>query len=60
MKKYEFTGAVQNGLRQIRALISFGNVNAGDLGAWIESEKNLSHEDAAAIAMAKICIKSIK
>jgi hypothetical protein len=28
----------------IRALRDFGYVKAGDLGGWIESEHNLSHE----------------
>lgn len=30
-------------LHRIRALKSFGDVIAGELGGWIESEKNLSH-----------------
>lgn len=29
---------------RIKALKDFGDVHAGDLGGWIESEKNLSHE----------------
>lgn len=29
---------------RIRALKDFGNVKKGDLGGWIESENNLSHE----------------
>ena len=46
--KYEFTGEtkVVSGvtLRRIRALVAIAaiGVNAGDLGGWIESEKNLS------------------
>ena len=51
MKKYEFTGEVKfyfgRKLLQIRALISFGNVNAGDIGGWIEREENLSHNGNA-------------
>ena len=51
MKKYEFTGETKNSagviLHQIRALIDFGNVKLGDLGGWIESEKNLSQEGNA-------------
>lgn len=51
MKKYEFTGEVKNflgrTLHQIRAVISFGNINVGDLGGWIEKESNLSHSDNA-------------
>lgn len=49
MKKYEFTGEVKvlaNGVlvRQIRALMDFGKVVAGELGGWIEKEENLSHD----------------
>jgi hypothetical protein len=51
MKKYEFTGETKMlggiTLRRIRALISFGSVTAGDVGGWIESEKNLSHASNA-------------
>lgn len=50
-KKYELTtetvevdGYV---LHQIRALRDFGNVKAGDLGGWIENERNLSQEGNA-------------
>lgn len=47
--KYEFTGetiTIEDGivLRQIRALRSFGGVAAGEVGGYIESEYNLSHE----------------
>ena len=42
--KYELTDNKENGLTQIRALKDFGSVKAGDLGGWIESEKNLSQE----------------
>lgn len=46
-EKYEFTGEVKDCgtfmLHRIRALRSFGKVNAGDLGGWIEKEENLSH-----------------
>ena len=31
-------------IRQIRALRAFGDVKAGDLGGWVESENILSHE----------------
>ena len=51
MKKYEFTGETKtvNGatLHQIRALVDFGNVLAGDIGGWIEKEENLSHDGTA-------------
>ena len=29
---------------RIRALVDFGDVKAGDLGGWVESERNLSQE----------------
>lgn len=51
MKKYEMTDhihATQGGrtLHRIRALINIPKhgVKAGDLGGWIETENNLSHE----------------
>ena len=48
MKKYEFTGETKKWLgrtlHQIRAVVSFGDVQAGDVGGWIEKEENLSHE----------------
>lgn len=47
-KKYEFTGKTANVgkhiLHRIRALRDFGDVKAGDLGGFIESEGNLSHD----------------
>ena len=50
-KKYRLTGNHINiGSRilyQIEALKDFGNVKAGDLGGYIESEKNLSQYDNA-------------
>ena len=45
MKKYELTdetlkiGPVT--LHRIKALAAFSDVNAGDLGGWIEKESNL-------------------
>lgn len=48
MRKYEFTGEEKRfdglTLRRIRAVRSFGNIEAGDLGGWIESDRNLSHD----------------
>lgn len=45
-KKYELTNETLNYcghvLHRIKALINFGNVKAGQLGGWIESEDNLS------------------
>lgn len=49
-KKYEFTGETTTDiaegatLHRIRAVRTFGDIKAGDLGGWVESEKNLSHE----------------
>ena len=47
-KKYELTdetiGVGGCKLYRIRALRDFGNVKAGDLGGFIESEENLSYE----------------
>lgn len=40
MKKYEFTGEVKmwlgRTLHQIRAVVSFGEIEAGEIGGWIE------------------------
>jgi hypothetical protein len=47
-KKYEFTGNVIQffylTLRQIRATRDFDGVCCGEIGGWIESESNLSHD----------------
>ena len=67
MKKYELTTEFKinffgRKLFRIRALISFGNVNEGDLGGYIEDEKNLSHDgnawvygDAKVYGDAEVC-----
>lgn len=51
MKKYEFTGEVKlwrgRTLHQIRATVAFDNVEAGEVGGWIEKEENLSHDGNA-------------
>ena len=52
MKKYEFVERdtiEHNGvtLKRIRAINDFGGVFAGDLGGYIEDEKNLAHEGNA-------------
>lgn len=51
--KFEFTGETKtvlgHTLQRIRALRSFGNVNKGDFGGWIEKEENLSHDRNAAV-----------
>ena len=50
-KKYEITNVSvmlnEKTLYRIRALVDFGNVQAGDLGGYIEKEENLSHYDNA-------------
>ena len=44
-KKYELVDVNDpNGHFRIRALRSFGNVKVGDLGGFVQSEDNLSHE----------------
>ena len=46
-KKYELTDTINHygdTLYRIKALISFGDVKAGDIGGYVESEDNLSHE----------------
>ena len=51
MKKYELTSETKviDGveLHRIKALYSFGYIKKGDLGGWIESEKNLSQDGKA-------------
>lgn len=51
MKKYELTTNTKMlfGRKpfQIKALVSFGDVTAGDLGGYIEKEENLSHDGTA-------------
>ena len=50
-KKYEFTGKIKTifgiEFKQIRAIISFGCVVAGEIGGWIECEENLSQSSNA-------------
>jgi len=49
LKKYEFTKEFHNHfgiiVQRIRAVRSFGDVKAGSLGGFIQSERNLSHDD---------------
>ena len=46
--KYKFTGETKTlgntTLKQIVCVTAFSNVAAGDVGGWIESEKNLSQD----------------
>lgn len=51
-QKYDFTGEKKINdsgvvLSRIKAITSFGDVKEGDLGGWIESEENLSHDGEA-------------
>ena len=54
MKKFELTGEVKFHLGiklyRIKALISFGNVEAGELGGFIEKEENLSQNGNARVS----------
>lgn len=43
-KKYELIKSDKPGLFRIRSLKSFGYVTKGDIGGYIESDYNLSHE----------------
>ena len=51
MKKYELTAETKvvcgKTLHRIKALISFGYIEVGELGGWIEKEENLSHDGNA-------------
>lgn len=51
MKKFELTTNTKiflgKKLFQIKALISFGNVEAGELGGYIEKEENLDYDGDA-------------
>ena len=51
MKKYELTSETKDfmgrTLYRIKALVSFGDVRAGDLGGWVEGEKNLGQNGDA-------------
>ena len=50
-KKYELTDETVRInsiiLHRIKALTDFGDVDAGDLGGWVESERNMSHDGNA-------------
>lgn len=51
MKKFELTSETKlwlgKTLFRIRALVAFGDVDAGELGGWIEKESNLSQDGNA-------------
>jgi len=45
MKKYELVGKFEfygKNFFQVKALVSFGNIKAGELGGYVEKEENLS------------------
>lgn len=59
MKKFELTTDTKmhfgRKLFRIKALVSFGNVKAGDMGGYVEKEENLSHlNDAWVYGNAKV------
>lgn len=64
--KYEFTGEVKNIggkiLHRICAVrdIPEHNVKAGDLGGWIEAERNLSQKGAAWVADSALVMDSAR
>ena len=43
-KKYELIPSDKEGLYRIKAVKDFSNVKKGDIGGYIEGEKNLSHD----------------
>ena len=52
MKKFELTSEFITNifgtkLFRIKALVEFGNVEAGELGGYIEKEENLDHDGNA-------------
>ncbi|EOS94752.1 intrrupted gp229, phage-like protein, partial [Erwinia tracheiphila PSU-1] len=60
MKKFELVAEISKEffgrkLFRIRAMISFGNVQTGDLGGWVESESNVEQSgDAWVYGNAKV------
>ena len=54
MKKFELTNEFVTNmfgtkLFRIRALVEFGDVEAGELGGYVEKESNLGHDDNARV-----------
>lgn len=43
-KKYELISSDKPGLYRIKALRDFGLIKKGEIGGYVQSEKNLSHE----------------
>lgn len=55
MKKFELTGEFVTNISgkklfRIRALVAFGNVEAGELGGYVEKEENLSDAGDARVS----------
>ena len=52
-KKYELTDekteCLGRTLHRVRALRDFQNVKAGDMGGWVEAEKDVAHSGNASI-----------
>ena len=64
-KKYELIPSDKEGLFRIKALKDFNDVKKGDIGGYVEGEKNLSqlgdcwiYEDAVVMGNAKVCYKA--
>ena len=64
-KKYELIPSDKEGLYRIKALKDFNNVKNGDIGGYVESEKNLSqyddcwiYDNAVVWGNAKVCYKA--
>ena len=51
MKKYELTNETMNNglvtLHRIKALAAFADVAVGELGGWVESERNIAQSGNA-------------
>ena len=64
MKKYKFTGETRfhNGatVYQIVAVKDFGDVENGDIGGWIETESNLSHDGECWVFDSAIAMKNAR
>ena len=58
--KYELIPSDKEGLFRIKALKDFGNVKKGDIGGYVESEKNLSqYDDCWIYDNAKVCDNAV-
>ncbi len=64
-KKYELIPSDKEGLFRVKALGDFNDVKKGDIGGYVEGEKNLSqlgdcwiYDDAVVMGNAKVCYKA--